>query len=296
MRLICPSCGAQYEVAEDVISQAGRDVQCSNCAHTWMVQPETPVSDEPTTPPPPPQPTPRIEPKERPSLRRDSPPVQKPVERPAATLETAQPTRRELAPDVADILREEAQFEQSARNAEQTEPEARPDMASTLDDDEPQNTEKVSERIARLRGNAEISAAVSATLAEDAAMPRHELLPDIEEINSSLRGDTNVSDSDYEGAPRRRSKFRRGFMFVVFIALIALAVYIFTPQISAAVPEAEPTLTAYVDWVDARRIWLDQKVQELIAQTRGDGAADTGAAPADPSPADTADTDATPEG
>ncbi|MEN9012433.1 MAG: zinc-ribbon domain-containing protein, partial [Yoonia sp.] len=36
MRLICPNCGAQYEVADDVIPLDGRDVQCSNCGHTWF--------------------------------------------------------------------------------------------------------------------------------------------------------------------------------------------------------------------------------------------------------------------
>ena len=41
MRLVCPNCGAQYEVPDDVIPQGGRDVQCSNCGHTWFqVHPE----------------------------------------------------------------------------------------------------------------------------------------------------------------------------------------------------------------------------------------------------------------
>ena len=35
MRLICPNCAAQYEVDDGVIPEAGRDVQCSNCGHTW---------------------------------------------------------------------------------------------------------------------------------------------------------------------------------------------------------------------------------------------------------------------
>ncbi|MEN8840042.1 MAG: zinc-ribbon domain-containing protein, partial [Octadecabacter sp.] len=39
MRMICPNCGAQYEVADDVIPASGRDVQCSNCGHTWFEQP-----------------------------------------------------------------------------------------------------------------------------------------------------------------------------------------------------------------------------------------------------------------
>ena len=37
MRLLCPNCGAQYEVPEDHIPRKyGRDVQCSACNHTWF--------------------------------------------------------------------------------------------------------------------------------------------------------------------------------------------------------------------------------------------------------------------
>ena len=36
MRMICPNCGAQYEVDDNVIPDNGRDVQCSNCGHTWF--------------------------------------------------------------------------------------------------------------------------------------------------------------------------------------------------------------------------------------------------------------------
>ncbi|MEJ1996603.1 MAG: zinc-ribbon domain-containing protein [Maritimibacter sp.] len=35
MRLICPNCGAQYEVDDRVIPENGRDVQCSACGHGW---------------------------------------------------------------------------------------------------------------------------------------------------------------------------------------------------------------------------------------------------------------------
>ena len=36
MRMVCPNCGAQYEVDDNVIPDNGRDVQCSNCGHTWF--------------------------------------------------------------------------------------------------------------------------------------------------------------------------------------------------------------------------------------------------------------------
>lgn len=39
MRLTCPNCGAQYEVADDAIPENGRDVQCSNCGHVWLEKP-----------------------------------------------------------------------------------------------------------------------------------------------------------------------------------------------------------------------------------------------------------------
>lgn len=40
MRLVCPSCAAEYEVDGAAIPPEGRDVQCSNCGHTWLQFPE----------------------------------------------------------------------------------------------------------------------------------------------------------------------------------------------------------------------------------------------------------------
>lgn len=35
MRLTCPRCGAQYEIARAAIPPAGREVECSACSHVW---------------------------------------------------------------------------------------------------------------------------------------------------------------------------------------------------------------------------------------------------------------------
>ena len=40
MRLICPRCGAQYEIDAAAIPAAGRDVECSTCDHIWRARPE----------------------------------------------------------------------------------------------------------------------------------------------------------------------------------------------------------------------------------------------------------------
>lgn len=47
MRLVCPNCGAQYEVDDRVIPENGRDVQCSACGHGWyQTRKELSVSEE----------------------------------------------------------------------------------------------------------------------------------------------------------------------------------------------------------------------------------------------------------
>lgn len=40
MRITCPKCEAQYEIADEAISADGRAVQCSNCTHTWLQLPK----------------------------------------------------------------------------------------------------------------------------------------------------------------------------------------------------------------------------------------------------------------
>ncbi|MGR3542405.1 MAG: zinc-ribbon domain-containing protein, partial [Hasllibacter sp.] len=36
MRLSCPNCDAVYEVPADAVPPEGRDVQCTNCGHLWF--------------------------------------------------------------------------------------------------------------------------------------------------------------------------------------------------------------------------------------------------------------------
>ena len=45
MRLTCPRCGAEYEIAENLIPQQGREVECWACNHVWR-QPGLAQSEE----------------------------------------------------------------------------------------------------------------------------------------------------------------------------------------------------------------------------------------------------------
>ena len=280
MRLTCPNCDAQYEVPDDVVPTSGRDVQCSNCGQTWFQHHpdhmpdeddvvagdnapdiDVPDPDEEVAPPPPPTPP-----------------------------GPAEPPSRQLDPAVADILRQEAEAEHEARKrrqqADQDPLESQPDLgldqadmpASTADEDTlygedaPQDDIAVEDpdlrssqarsRMARMRGESVTEAAGAA-----AVTSRRELLPDIEEINSTLRSEdqqVDVADDGMEpvaGASGRRGGFRSGFLLIVVLFVLATLIYVFAPQIANAVPQLDPLLSGYVTWVDGLRMWLDGQLQ-----------------------------------
>lgn len=264
MRLTCPNCDAQYEVPDDVMPTAGRDVQCSNCGQTWFQHhPDHPPQDlheEPAAPaaPPPQDPEPDEE---------TAPPL-------PTTVPAAEPVRRKLDPAVADILRQEAEAEQEARKqrSEQAEPlETQPDLGLDVanpDDDKERRTLEARRRMARMRGEPEAQPNQEARTA--AMSSRRELLPDIDEINSTLRTDNDRSTADVSDdaadlpLSAKQGGFGKGFLLIIVIALILIALYLFAPQIARAVPQVDPFLTSYVGSLDQFRLWLDGHVQALL--------------------------------
>lgn len=253
MRLICPNCGAQYEVADDVIPQDGRDVQCSNCGHTWFESHgasdiEDAFFDVPA---------------ELPSGTTDEDTASWTDAEDTAP-EPKQPQRQELDPAIADILREEAAREADARRREadvsvESQPDLGLDAASAAPDQRAQETLR---RIAHLKGEE-----VAAAKEETAAASRRALLPDIEEINSSLRSDAErtPSDAPMEVAKiKSRRSFRTGFFGVLLILTLLAGAYAFAPQISDLVPALVPTLDNYLEAVDALRLWIDLNLQSMV--------------------------------
>lgn len=248
MRLICPNCSAQYEVDDGVVPDGGRDVQCSNCGHTWFQRPagrEAGLSDE---------------------MDLDDTPqddqVENDVSDDEAPLEDT-PKRQELDSDVSDILREEAVRETAERVAEGSTLETQPYLG--LDEGE-DTSAAVRERMDRLRGlsNEDVEGADTS----DGA--RKDLLPDIEEINSTLIA-TPGSDEETEVVQekRKRSGFRRGFILAIFIFAVLAVVYTYAPLLVEKFPQLESALVSYVDWVNNLRASIDSMLQSAIQKLTG---------------------------
>lgn len=258
MRLICPNCDAQYEVPDEVMPTDGRDVQCSNCGQTWFqhhpdhapaadddssVDVDAPAPDEEISPPP--------------------PPISAPAE----------PERKQLDPAVADILRQEAEAEHEARRKRQSEPlESQPDLGLDKADDndtEDRRARQAQERMARMRG--EPTPVSDATATAAAVSSRRDLLPDIEEINSTLRTGKD-RNGNADGGPnidapttkKQKRGFRTGFMLMIVLFSILFALYYFAPQIAKAAPQVDPYLSGYVGWVDNMRLMLDGQIKSFL--------------------------------
>lgn len=99
---------------------------------------------------------------------------------------------------------------------------------------------------------------------------RRQRLPDIDEINSSLRASADrAGDIAAMGMAQTReespSGFRLGFSAVLLLAALAALAYAYAPQLARTVPALGPALDGYVTAVDAARIWLDAQLRAVIA-------------------------------
>lgn len=275
MRLICPNCGAQYEVPDEVIPESGRDVQCSNCGDTWFqAHPDHPhAGDTPAA----------ADTDLQPEDEQDW--VEEPESEEPAPAPATEESRRELDPDVANVLREEASREAEARAAEGRRGglETQPDLGlSDAEDEKDRRSHQAKARMARLRGRAtpEEEPRVDEDEDEDDIDPgsRRSLLPDIEEINSSISTKTDDGSADasardgsrvQHGKKPSSGEFRRGLRLAIGLALIATAAYMFAPQFAEMVPAAAGPLNAYVEAVDAGRIALDEQLGGVSEMVRG---------------------------
>jgi predicted Zn finger-like uncharacterized protein len=286
MRLVCPNCDAQYEVDNGAIPDAGRDVQCSNCGHTWFqlppdleaemeadraifgavteattqqptrVAPASPAAIEPEpaeVAPVDPQVVAEVSP-----FASDPPP---PMTPPAAA------QRRALDDSLLAVLREEAERETAVRRQETPRPlETQTDLGLEEPTASASAAKAVRDRLARLRGQ---EPEVEVT---DRPAARRDLLPDIEEINSTLRAssENRESGSTTESivapvAAAPKSGFRSGLSLMLLLAVLAVFAYVAAPQIAEHIPTLQEPMAQYVTQVDKLRVWVDTQMQNATS-------------------------------
>lgn len=257
MRLICPNCGAQYDVADDAIPSGGRDVQCSSCNYTWF-QTGTKSGSLPGPKMP------------EPALPRAEQPARKPVD-----------------PSISDILREEAAREQNLRvsstdSPPKTQEDTTPKPAVDADETRrriaqmteaeggvrmtatPKPAEPVRAPAARMEPDAP-RVVIPQPQVETGTNPRD--VPSMNEINNSLRSrsqpaEPQLTPAEQEEVVKRRG-FRRGFVFVLLVFAILFAPYIFAGQITETFPQTQSAMTGYVATVDDLRLSLDRAITAL---------------------------------
>lgn len=174
---------------------------------------------------------------------------------------------RVLDESVLAVLREEAAREAAARRAEA------PPLPAT-------QTELPLEPVAAAaagRLTARLRAEDAPRVEPVAPRPRRDLLPAIEEINSSLRASTERGGLSQMGMdhiirPRDeapRGGFGQGVLMAMLLAVVLLAIYVLAPLIGSWLPALAGPLQAYVAAVDAARLWLDAEIKTLIRLLQG---------------------------
>ncbi|MEQ3624447.1 MAG: zinc-ribbon domain-containing protein [Celeribacter sp.] len=100
---------------------------------------------------------------------------------------------------------------------------------------------------------------------------RRDLLPDIEEINSTLRASGQNAAKETQDPrvaravrQRRQKGFRLGFGIALIAAGLALFAYSRAPMIAGWIPQAEAPLVAYVNAVNDGRVWLDDRLRQMV--------------------------------
>ena len=257
MRLICPKCDAQYNVADDAIPQGGRDVQCSTCGNSWfqMAKPKAmsrEVSRILSTPIPS-----VVKTKSRdisgfdaPQTGRGDGPMHEPV--------TDKPRHRKVDPNIANILREEASrshgvsdFSTAQNSTRESTPE---EVAETR-----RRVAQMTEVEGGTRAGDSPAVAVAAAAAA-AANPR--AVPDLTEINAALRARSEAHDkpglteAEEIDAMRRRG-FRRGFVLVLVLMVLIVLPYVYAQQITELMPELGGYMSTYVAVIDQLRLSLE---------------------------------------
>jgi resuscitation-promoting factor RpfA len=153
---------------------------------------------------------------------------------------------------VLAILREEAEREANARRAEALESQTE----LGIDAAAPRKSQP------------------KAVEAEAKPAARRDLLPDVEEINSTLRPSEGAIGADgtpdfVAPPPQAPHGFRSGFLTLMTVAILAAALYIVAPRLGTIVPALAGPLETYVSMIDGLRLGLDGMMRSATVAING---------------------------
>jgi predicted Zn finger-like uncharacterized protein len=227
-------------------------------------EPETVLASEPE-----PVPEPEIEAEAEAAIATDA--VDLAAEPEAAALDDADV----LAATDTAVTEVEAAVEDAAAAEPEAEPEADSKAAYAVDDsvlailreeaERESNARRAEARPLEVQADLGIDSAAAtpamAAAVEDKPSARRDLLPDVEEINSTLRpSETEAAGDDgSEGlvAAQRSGGFRSGFLWVMTVAMLGAGLYLSAPTLSRSVPALAGPLETYVGMINGLRLELD---------------------------------------
>jgi predicted Zn finger-like uncharacterized protein len=243
MRLTCPNCGAEYEVPHGMVPAAGRHVQCTACHTRWFVRGEAraAASEE--------QILTRLE-TWRPR------PVAVPAPVPAATPVLAPVPDAEPDADESEAVEaaETEAVEIAAVETETTETETTEAEAAPAEPDTPPPAPK---RADPAKPGDRPSVGQPAPLAETAPPP----------VRPAPRLDLGTDRAKAPPETPAPSRFGRGVLVAVVLALLALGAYLYRAPIAERVPATGPALEAYGDVVDEARAEVARRYGDLRERT-----------------------------
>jgi hypothetical protein len=186
--------------------------------------------------------------------------------------------------EAMDVIRSEVEREQTARKSEAGPIETQIDLGI----DGTENKDRASaarDRMMTQTGTqqlvddvTEADVDLEAALADEPTpepATKRELLPDIEEINSTLSDAPDPEDDPenyMEMTPvrnpqsRNRRGFRLGFGLMLLVAAALVGLYVYAPAFAKSVPGAAGFLENYVETLNGTRAWLDRSAQDLVDQ------------------------------
>lgn len=223
MRLTCPNCQAQYEVADSVIPTGGRDVQCSACGNIWFQYPADVAL--------------RMRAADLDDDDEDEDAGSAAATRPASA-------EKRIDKTVLDVLRQEAERELAERKQARPGVETQPELGLVT-------------RPAAARG------AEPARPREPAPGSRRSLLPDVEVISPEIetanaeraaRSASEAAGQEDDAAAGPGREFRRGLAYVLLAGGVLVGLYILAPMLAEWVPALAGPLAGYVTMVDALRL------------------------------------------